>query len=211
MRDYTAFRGIIDAPAEHCECPTGADHAPTCARGLNMATRKHTGDEAGCHPLPIETRLFGFRFRSRLEARYALFFHNLDIVWQYEHEGYDIGRGCWYLPDFRLPELNLFVEIKGQRPTISEIKKCILFRNNISESIAIFYDVPGRNAGMLFANWPDGTHSNHGDVFWGHGIYSDSAGLNIYGKGLLTYPESDYYHYSDKIAHAVLSASQARF
>lgn len=48
----------------------------------------------------IETRYKGYRFRSRLEARWAVFFDALGIKWEYEPEGYDLGEAGWYLPDF---------------------------------------------------------------------------------------------------------------
>lgn len=60
---------------------------------------------------PIETIYNGYRFRSRLEARWAVFFDVLGVTYQYEPEGFDIG-GEWYLPDFYLPRLETYVEIK---------------------------------------------------------------------------------------------------
>lgn len=55
---------------------------------------------------PIETVFKGFKFRSRLEARWAVFFETLGIPWEYEKEGYDLN-GTWYLPDFFLPTVGL--------------------------------------------------------------------------------------------------------
>lgn len=49
----------------------------------------------------IETTYKGYRFRSRLEARWAVFFDALGVRWEYEPEGYDLGEAGWYLPDFR--------------------------------------------------------------------------------------------------------------
>lgn len=63
---------------------------------------------------PIETRYKGYRFRSRLEARWAVFFDALGIEWEYEKEGYDLGEAGWYLPDFWLPEEELFIEVKPE-------------------------------------------------------------------------------------------------
>ncbi len=60
----------------------------------------------------IETKYSGYRFRSRLEARWAVFFDALGVKWEYEIEGYDLGEDGWYLPDFWLPELESWVEIK---------------------------------------------------------------------------------------------------
>ena len=60
----------------------------------------------------IQTRYKGYRFRSRLEARWAVFFDGLSVKWEYEPEGYDLGQAGYYLPDFFLPGLELWVEIK---------------------------------------------------------------------------------------------------
>jgi hypothetical protein len=60
---------------------------------------------------PIQTIYKGYKFRSRLEARWAVFFDNLQIPYQYEKEGFDID-GYYYLPDFWLPTLSVWVEIK---------------------------------------------------------------------------------------------------
>jgi hypothetical protein len=40
---------------------------------------------------PIETLYRGYRFRSRLEARWAVFFDRARIPWRYEPEGYDLS------------------------------------------------------------------------------------------------------------------------
>lgn len=61
----------------------------------------------------IETRYAGCRFRSRIEARWAVFFTNLRLRWEYEKQGYLVGRDQRpYLPDFYLPDLGLWVEVK---------------------------------------------------------------------------------------------------
>ncbi len=72
----------------------------------------------------IETMYRGCKFRSRLEARWAIFFDALGIKWEYEKEGYIVGGfgrkddgtregGTPYLPDFYLPDLGTWVEVKG--------------------------------------------------------------------------------------------------
>ena len=61
----------------------------------------------------IETEWRGFNFRSRLEARYAVMFEKMGMDWRYEIQGFDLGDDRPYLPDFWLPELELYVEIKG--------------------------------------------------------------------------------------------------
>lgn len=70
----------------------------------------------------IETYYKNTRFRSRLEAKWALFFDELGIVWDYECQGFE-SRGIRYLPDFYLPELELFFECKPYAPSESDFKK----------------------------------------------------------------------------------------
>lgn len=60
----------------------------------------------------IDTRYKGYYFRSRLEARWAVFFDALGLEYQYEPEGFELDNGEWYLPDFFLPHFNSWVEIK---------------------------------------------------------------------------------------------------
>ena len=46
----------------------------------------------------IETRYNGYRFRSRLEARWAVFFDACGIDYKYEDQGYLLEEGLPYLP-----------------------------------------------------------------------------------------------------------------
>ncbi|MGI5274705.1 hypothetical protein ACQEUU_37110 [Nonomuraea sp. CA-218870] len=68
---------------------------------------------------PIETHYAGCRFRSRLEARWAVFFDKLGIAWEYEPQGFMID-AVLYLPDFYLPEQKLWIEVKGADPAKSD-------------------------------------------------------------------------------------------
>lgn len=73
----------------------------------------------------IETEYKGYRFRSRTEARWAVFFDTLGIRWEYELQGYRVGvRQVKYLPDFYMPEWDKFVEIKALKNIeLSEVEK----------------------------------------------------------------------------------------
>lgn len=71
----------------------------------------------------IETKYKGYRFRSRLEARWAVFFDAMGIEWEYEKEGYELPSG-WYLPDFWLPQVDMFAEIKGEAFKNIELGLC---------------------------------------------------------------------------------------
>ena len=85
----------------------------------------------------IETEYNGYRFRSRLEARWAVFFDALGVKYEYEPEGFDLGNGVYYLPDFLIHDViprfaqgdklqDLYVEVKGT-PNAEDANKIALF------------------------------------------------------------------------------------
>lgn len=85
----------------------------------------------------IQTEYKGYRFRSRLEARWAVFFDTLGVKWEYEPESYDLGNGVYYLPDYLLHDVtvnhglfqrhcDIYVEVKGVM-TDEDARKIIRF------------------------------------------------------------------------------------
>lgn len=54
----------------------------------------------------------GIWMRSTWEIKYAKYLDKLGVKWQYESKRFNLGN-LTYLPDFYLPEKNLYVEIKG--------------------------------------------------------------------------------------------------
>ena len=85
----------------------------------------------------IETAYRGYRFRSRLETRWAVFMDALGVDWRYEPEGYNLGPHGLYLPDFfcrfapewkafsEWPDPGKFVEVKPTLPTPDDLKSVI--------------------------------------------------------------------------------------
>ena len=81
---------------------------------------------------PIETKYKGIKFRSRAEARWAVFFDACGIKWDYEPEGYVVGDNLCYLPDFLIHNVgirgsekdgqtfDLYIEVKGSNKITSE-------------------------------------------------------------------------------------------
>ena len=105
---------------------------------------------AGTGPLrAIETSYAGCRFRSRLEARWAVFFDALGITWQYEPQGYDIPRAGWYLPDFWLPAQELWIEVKGVLSSRAELEKLIYASRYLPGAIAGTYPAEGYSDGPV--------------------------------------------------------------
>lgn len=81
------------------------------AEFIHSSQRKEAERKERKRIAPIETSYGGCRFRSRLEARWAVFFDSLRIPWQYEPEGYVVDH-VPYLVDFYLPEHQLYLEMK---------------------------------------------------------------------------------------------------
>lgn len=120
------------------------------------------------HITAIQTRYNGYLFRSRLEARWAVFMDEAGIPYSYESEGFEISaRIDWldkahlttglhvkrfYLPDFWLPVQEHYVEIKpALRDEKGEIKwpddeMCqlqVAFEQQTGKSLIIVCGEPG--------------------------------------------------------------------
>lgn len=126
---------------------------------------------------PIETVYNGYRFRSRLEARWAVFFDMAGIKYLYEPEGYQLSDGTRYLPDFYLPELlsrhdekGIYVEVKGEL-TPEDLHKVELF--SLEKPIIILRNLP-----------------DHGCIDLRDGAYEDTDCGDI---GTFGYIDDDWY------------------
>ena len=93
----------------------------------------------------IETRYNGHRFRSRTEARWAVFLDALNVKYEYESEGYELRDGQRYLPDFYLPNEACFVEIKGAEPTVEEWIKAGELAFSTQKFVNVLIGQPGRH------------------------------------------------------------------
>jgi hypothetical protein len=110
--------------------PAAAKSAPKKAPGTKTATSRprtpaktstprRTSAGAGTRtsrapkPKALEVSYSGRIFRSRLEARWAVLLDMLEVNWDYEPTFYECGEGLFYLPDFYLPDHQLWLEVKG--------------------------------------------------------------------------------------------------
>lgn len=79
-------------------------------------------------PKAIETKWHGCRFRSKLEAQWAIVFEVMGLEWEYEPMGFRLGNGLWYMPDFVIAGLVgvgdgwCFVEVKGNMTELDRRK-----------------------------------------------------------------------------------------
>jgi hypothetical protein len=115
----------------------------------------------------IQTRYRGHKYRSRLEARWAVFFDALGIKFEYEKEGYVLPSGN-YLPDFWLPEHKYFIEIKGQAQTDEEETLATELAEQSGHRVFIFSgsitDLDEENYPYVIAanvHTPDGSWDNY--------------------------------------------------
>lgn len=97
----------------------------------------------------IETRYAGCRFRSRLEARWAVFFDALGIPWEHEAQGFLID-GQRYLPDFHLRGKvcrgqDIAVEVKGVL-TGGDLQKILLLALT-GQQVLLLQGIPHEGTG----------------------------------------------------------------
>lgn len=101
----------------------------------------------------IETFYKGYKFRSRLEARWAVVFDSIGLSWEYEAEGFELPSGAAYLPDFEIVFPNakkIYCEVKGAwlgdlcvyPVSVAGIEKVEEFAESSGEIIYLLGNVP---------------------------------------------------------------------
>jgi hypothetical protein len=173
----------------------------------------------------IETHYDGFRFRSRLEARWAVFFNKADMEYHYELEGLRVDTAIGrvnYLPDFWLPFPGQWAEVKGFLEP-EKIPKVVALASAMGEcgqghDTAFLGDIPRQGS----YHWPAQLHFHEGHLWavpwdpWARGCPMESS------RGLLVPPQPDPYTVTlllsgfqsgqpDWAEEALARARQARF
>ena len=168
-------------------------------RYARLTTEEEQGGAASSGPArrelqmkPIETVYKGFKFRSRLEARWAVFFDACGVRWEYEPEGYILPNGQYYLPDFLLHDVtfnhagysegnDLYVEVKGKM-TAEDAEKIRQFAFP-PEADGDEYWIPEKmNPLLVVGNIPagDSIHQVKTDVFDYFGYKSSDFGVETF-------------------------------
>lgn len=166
----------------------------------------------------IQTVYKGYRFRSRLEARWAVFLDTLGAAWSYEKEGFDLD-GTWYLPDFWVDDWNVWLEIKGRAPSEEEEDKCSLLSQRSGRhvllvsgepwieqdknlyDVKLFCDDPGRDG---TAGWEFGEGRRCSEEIW---LVSDDLGA--FTLKPVPHERDDKYPLSGSFARTVVAALEA--
>lgn len=148
----------------------------------------------------IETVYDGYRFRSRLEARWAVFFNALNIEFEYEKEGFETPFGR-YLPDFWFPKIKTWVEVKGKEPEDNEIEALTWVCYNTKTNGYFLHGLPGQKKNyfpMFIRNTKGKIHYElNCDWFWDN--EKESFVLNHIRHG------------QDVVDFGIDTAKQARF
>jgi len=176
----------------------------------------------------IETVYKGYRFRSRLEARWAVFFDALGVKYEYEPEGFQTSAGG-YLPDFKVKcygtrgdqnekPFDLWIEVKGKM-TAADAEKIKAFSNDGENKVLIVHRIPDENGST------DSNNCESYDMMDGQDIYPFNYYL-IDGDYFAAYPAADakgrFYLFGDdsnyidtidreRVERAYTIARQARF
>ncbi len=90
----------------------------------------------------IQTKFNAHRYRSRLEARYAVLLQVCGLPFQYEREGFELESGR-YLPDFWLPTKGIWLEVKGWVATSKEKNQCQCLADDTDRRVVMAFGDPG--------------------------------------------------------------------
>lgn len=179
----------------------------------------------------IETIYKGYRFRSRLEARWAVFFDELGVEWEYEPEGFVLeGRGrepdLFYLPDFRVKcygkrgdkdsdPFDLWIEVKGEMSHEDAMK---ILRFSTSRPVLVVGKIPdlgescdgsalhSYSEAVPFV-YPFNYETIDGDYFGAFPAADSNGHFYLFGD------DSNYINKEDvdRVENAYTKARQARF
>ena len=150
---------------------------------------------------PIETIYNGLRFRSRLEARWAVFFDAANIKYEYEPDGFEFN-GEKYLPDFYLPDHNAYIEVKPDDSSVlDDIARAanVCCRATLSRLI-ILSTIPKIGKTGIWAYNCFYYNAAEDDILWRPAIFhlNPAHSLVITGIYPLRLRERNFYYWVDK-------------
>lgn len=153
----------------------------------------------------LQTNYNSILFRSRHEARWAVFFDAMAWEYEYENYGFDLD-GVNYLPDFYLPKFEAFIEVKPNTIVVEKWKeKCRLLCMATQKQVLLLNGIPDfkyyihfhPNFEDVYENVVAICYNNKDDYFWiDAGSHTDKV-------------EKEYF--TDKYQYAVRKSKSARF
>ena len=97
----------------------------------------------------INTRHNGNYYRSRLEARWAVYFETLKIKFDYEFEGFTTSNHN-YLPDFYFPKFGFYGEVKREGFGDEDVERWTEFARESKCPLVVFEGTPHANPCRAF-------------------------------------------------------------
>lgn len=112
----------------------------------------------------IPTEFRGIKFRSRLEANVAQFLLDIGLEYEYEAKSFLVD-GEHYCPDFYIPCMQQFIEVRGYESEASERTLDFFSRSEEGTGLVVFYSDRVVTKGtygdigteVVFCNWDHAT------------------------------------------------------
>tara|TARA_Y100000996_G_scaffold290929_1_gene229941 strand:+ start:337 stop:888 length:552 start_codon:yes stop_codon:yes gene_type:complete len=106
------------------------------------------------YSIPVNQQVYdGYQFRSTLEARYAFVFNHYKLDYDYEPKMFEFplsetspllpthpSKTIKYIPDFFLPQLNAWIEVKPYFPKPIEMLKAFLVAVETQQKVFICWN-----------------------------------------------------------------------
>ncbi len=128
----------------------------------------------------------GHKFKTHLEASWAVFFDHVKLKYEREVEGYEMEDGVKFFPDFYLSDYKLYVKIIPDLELLAfkELEQIDQFSNCDDKSVLLICGTPTQEKMYVL----DG-HFCLGECAYEHdredGVYSENGLLAIYKKTAL--------------------------
>ena len=169
----------------------------------------------------LQTSYKGYSCRSRTEARWMVAFDEAKIEYEYEPQGFDLGDVGCYLPDFYLPQVGMYAEVKGKPFNLEELRKAKALSAEAERSVLLLAGPPARKAywalkppyfGFVERFEGEEFYADDYDIFE-HSEYwlNESRFYCNTGFGGNSFPHPHDCGYMEWESEAVVAARSARF
>ena len=147
-------------------------------------------------------------------------FDKAKIKYEYEPQGFDLGEVGWYLPDFYLPQVDMYAEVKGRPFTLQELQKARVLSEESGKEVLLLDGPPARKAYWAFKPMPwEGFHACSYDIFHDSRNWVTEYSKFIRQGDILDestlrrtcFPKSHCCGYEESESEAVMAARSARF
>ena len=179
----------------------------------------------------IQTSYNGYSCRSRTEARWMVAFDEAKIKYEYEPQGFDLGEVGWYLPDFYLPQIDTYAEVKGRKFTLQELKKARALADWEETPVLLLEGSPARKGYWSICPWNskcyEAEYENESFRIFAFDIFYSEPSMHLhvhedqyeikqirsseYYCDENSFPNSHYCGYEESESEAVMAARSARF